>query len=506
MENRYIEFIRSLMKHSFLLVLLLAGAHASFSQNAEKFAGTISADELRKNLEIVASDALEGRQTGSTGEKMAAAFIASKFEQAGLTSITGDNYLQPFKLFSVAANEVYINSAKNSFNNYGSIVFFGVSGTKGELSTDLVFAGAGGTEELAAINVRDKAALLWLDTLDSDAIGSVVSSMKEAGAKLILLHSPKGTGDFPIFAKQMSQLFSAGNVSLQPLAAPDAPLLFFVDKSVVESFFGNPDKLKKRIKDAASLAKVKIVPIKVKVDVQSQTIKTQNVLGFMEGSDLKNEVLVITAHHDHVGLTSSGNDRVNNGADDDGSGTVTVIQLANAFSKAKREGLGPRRSILFMTVSAEEQGLYGSQWYTDYAPVMPLQSTIANLNIDMIGRVDPEHKGKGDYVYVVGSDRISRELHEISERANSSFTKLYFDYTYNDEHHPTNIYKRSDHWNFAKHGVPIIFYFDGIHEDYHQPSDEVDKIDFNLLAKRAQCVFYTAWELANRDTKPRVDN
>jgi Zn-dependent M28 family amino/carboxypeptidase len=157
-----------------------------------------------------------------------------------------------------------------------------------------------------------------------------------------------------------------------------------------------------------------------------------------------------------------------------------------------------------MTVTGEEQGLFGSQYYVEH-PVFPLANTVTDLNIDMIGRRDGEHAGKPDYVYVIGSDKLSSELHEINERNNNLYTRLAFDYTYNDENHPTNLYKRSDHWNFAKHGIPIIFYFDGIHEDYHKVSDEVSKIEFDLLAKRAQSLFYTAWELANRDTRIMVD-
>lgn len=215
---------------------------------------------------------------------------------------------------------------------------------------------------------------------------------------------------------------------------------------------------------------------------------------------------MITAHYDHIGLNGDdSSDRVNNGADDDGSGTVTVLQLATAFAKAKKDGHGPRRSILFMTVTGEELGLYGSQFYTDTDPVIPLSKTVADLNIDMIGRVDGEHAGKASYVYVIGADKLSSELQEISVRNNEKYTKLDFDYTYNDEHHPTNLYQRSDHWNFAKHGIPIIFYFDGIHEDYHRASDEIDKIDFDLLAKRGQCVFYTAWDIVNREDRLVID-
>jgi Zn-dependent M28 family amino/carboxypeptidase len=130
---------------------------------------------------------------------------------------------------------------------------------------------------------------------------------------------------------------------------------------------------------------------------------------------------------------------------------------------------------------------------------------VVDLNIDMIGRWDEEHKGKEPYVYVIGADKLSSELQEINVRNNETYTKLVFDYTYNDEHHPTNLYQRSDHWNFAKHRVPIIFYFDGIHEDYHKPGDEVEKIDFDILARRGKVVFYTAWEIANREGRLKVD-
>lgn len=179
--------------------------------------------------------------------------------------------------------------------------------------------------------------------------------------------------------------------------------------------------------------------------------------------------------------------------------------MAKAFAQAKKDGKGPRRSMLFMTVTAEEIGLLGSKYYTDMNPIFPLENTVVDLNIDMIGRSDPQHKDSAPYVYVVGADKLSTELHDLNESVNKKYGKLIFDYTYNDEKHPERIYYRSDHWNFAKNGVPIIFYTDGVHEDYHKPSDEVDKIEFDLLTKRAQCVFYTAWEIANREGRIKLD-
>ncbi|MDQ2656168.1 MAG: M28 family peptidase, partial [Bacteroidota bacterium] len=234
-------------------------------------------------------------------------------------------------------------------------------------------------------------------------------------------------------------------------------------------------------------------------------VETENVLGFLEGTDKKEEVLVVTSHYDHIGKKRWGEgDLINNGADDDGSGTVAVMQMATAFMEASKDGNGPRRSILFMTVAGEENGLLGSEYYTKN-PVYPLANTVVNLNIDMIGRRDENHRTSPPYVYVIGADKLSSQLNELSESINRKYTKLVFDYTYNDENHPARLYYRSDHWNFARNNIPIIFYFDGIHEDYHLPSDEVDKIEFDLLTIRSQCVFYTAWEIANRSARIAPD-
>jgi Zn-dependent M28 family amino/carboxypeptidase len=172
--------------------------------------------------------------------------------------------------------------------------------------------------------------------------------------------------------------------------------------------------------------------------------------------------------------------------------------------EAKKSGNGPSRSILFMAFTAEEQGKLGSEFYVNN-PVFPLTSTVANLNIDMIGRADEKHTDNKNYVYVIGSDKLSSDLHAINERVNSTYTHLTLDYTYNAEDHPERIYYRSDHWNFAKNNIPIIFYFNGVHEDYHKVTDEVSKIDFELLTTRARCIFYTAWEIVNREERLKVD-
>ncbi|WP_294285616.1 M28 family metallopeptidase [uncultured Chryseobacterium sp.] len=227
---------------------------------------------------------------------------------------------------------------------------------------------------------------------------------------------------------------------------------------------------------------------------------SENILAFIEGSEKPDEIVVISGHYDHVGTR---NGVVYNGADDDGSGTVAVMEIAKAFQAAKKAGNGPKRSILFLHVTGEEHGLFGSEYYTDN-PVFPLANTVADLNIDMIGRDDPENRGK-QYVYVIGSEMLSSQLKVINETANKTTNNLELNYKYDDPNDTQRLYYRSDHYNFAKNNVPVAFFFDGIHEDYHKPTDDVEKIDYNLLAKRTQLVFATAWELANRPQRIMVD-
>lgn len=228
---------------------------------------------------------------------------------------------------------------------------------------------------------------------------------------------------------------------------------------------------------------------------------SENIWTFIEGSEKPQEIIVISAHYDHVGMK---NGEVFNGADDDGSGTVALLEIAQAFKKAKDDGFGPKRSILFLHVTGEEHGLHGSRFYSEN-PLFPIENTVVDINIDMIGRRDTLHPKTNNYVYVIGSDRLSSELHTINEEVNAKHTQLELDYKYNDRKDPERIYFRSDHYNFAKKGIPAIFFFNGIHADYHQSSDTPDKIEYDALAKRTQLAFVLAWELANRPERIKVD-
>jgi Zn-dependent M28 family amino/carboxypeptidase len=240
---------------------------------------------------------------------------------------------------------------------------------------------------------------------------------------------------------------------------------------------------------------------------KSKYVKTnsENVVAIIPGSVWPQEYIVLSAHYDHVGAKG---DTIYNGADDDGSGTVALLEIAQAFKKAQEKGMGPKRSLVFLHVTGEEIGLYGSRYYTEN-PIYPLEHTVCNLNTDMIGRIDPNKAGNDNYIYLIGSDKLSQELHDLSEQVNQEFSQMELDYTFNDENDPNRFYYRSDHYNFAKNNVPIIFYFNGVHEDYHQPSDTPDKIEYPLMAKRTQLIFHTAWEVANQEkriTADKLDN
>ncbi len=336
-----------------LLILFIGLTTTVLAQDNIKFAETINIQELERHLNVLASDSLEGRETGKRGQKMAADYIANHFRNIGIPPYKKNTYYQKFKVKS----------------------------------------------------------------------------------------------------------------SRHTCKCEDC------DVNFVKKLFGNKKK-----------------------------IKGENVLGYIEGADLKDELIIITAHYDHLGKHDS---LIFNGADDDGSGTVAALEIAEAFMLAKKAGFGPRRSVLIMPVSGEEKGLLGSKYYTNH-PIYPLKSTVANLNIDMIGRLDDWHD-TANYVYLIGADRLSQELHDISERVNKEHVGLELDYTFNEEDDPNKYYYRSDHYNFAKNNIPVIFYFNGVHEDYHKVTDTVDKIDFEKIQTITRLVFLTAWELANRDERIVVD-
>jgi hypothetical protein len=488
---------------AFCVFILQIGGYAQ-NTDIENYGNRLSSADLKDYLTILASDAMEGRETGKRGQKMAAAFIRAHFEELGLNAPVNGDYYQTFDLYTTRPGENYVSVNGTKYNNFGDITYYGNKDSGGEVSLPLVFAGDGSNEALEQKKIEGKGVLLLIE--NEFPTNEFLDALRAKGAKAIFISHSNSKAEFDVVSNQIRSFYGKRDLSLaKPLSNAAVPNAFLVSPAFAEKVFGTSRAGLLKIMNAGykknAFKKLKEVQIVYKTSSDLKPIKTENVLGYLEGSDKKDELLVITAHYDHVGVKSEGSgDLIHNGADDDGSGTAAVMALAKIFTQAKLEGKGPRRSILFMLVTAEEKGLLGSDYYTQN-PVFPLDNTVVNLNIDMIGRRDPQHANSAPYVYVIGADKLSSELNRLSEETNKRYTNLIFDYTYNDVNHPDRLYYRSDHWNFAKKNIPIIFYFDGIHEDYHKPSDEVEKIEFDLLTKRAQCVFYTAWEIANRETR-----
>jgi Zn-dependent M28 family amino/carboxypeptidase len=248
------------------------------------------------------------------------------------------------------------------------------------------------------------------------------------------------------------------------------------------------------------------------ISVNRETQGTQNVVAVWEGSDpvLKDEYVALGAHYDHVGIgTPQNGDSIYNGADDDGSGTTALLAIAEALAKAPAR---PKRSILFVWHAGEEHGLWGSRYFTNY-PTIPLEKIVTQVNIDMIGRSKKEGDTNSrnrnlsgpNEIYVIGSKMMSTELGDITETVNKGYLNLTYNFKYDDPNDPNRFFFRSDHYNYARKGIPIVFFFDGEHEDYHRPGDSPDKIDYQKMEKVTRTVFMTVWDLANRPTRPKVD-
>lgn len=475
------------MKKIICLVGVLVGfGLMAQDKQAIKYAKTITVEDLKSHLSILASDEYEGRETGTKGQKMAAEYIANHFKTLGLEAPVDGSYFQKFDLVSSEISSSYFRRGDEKKEVFKDFVYFSRTETAGEEYINVVIA----DEEDAMIDsYRDAYVAFRVDSYKG--MQERLDKAKEAGAKgFIEIIEPEET--FTSTLSRFSGFMKRPGISLGARDNEGSQMVILGKETLAWIY----DRAYDEIKDGD---KAQII---FNADYLDKPIETENVLGFLKGSEKPDEVVVITAHYDHIGIT---NGEINNGADDDGSGTVTVLEIAEAFTKAAAKKKGPKRSILFMTVTGEEKGLLGSRYYTDMDPVFPLENTVTNLNIDMVGRVDEKHEGNPDYIYLIGSDKLSTELHELSEQMNKTYTNLELDYTYNDENDPNRFYYRSDHYNFAKNNVPIIFYFNGVHADYHRPTDTIEKINFEKIEKIARLVFHTGWEVANREERIKVD-
>jgi hypothetical protein len=484
-----------------LLGFTLFAAANGFAQNPDlirKYSAFIDSSDLRKHLTVLASDEYEGRETGKKGQELSAAYIQQSFREDGCAFAPGMNeYQQYFEVIETTP---------------GGELSFG--GKTLKFKTDFVYFGAKRQVKLEDLPVFTQAniphaglnevtvncAVIYpLKGMDVRAELSEIRKNLPKNAKAIILVTTK----YNDLYESLEHYATTRSMRLKDQEAKEETPIIVVRAEALSGVIKKPftyllgkgteEKLKK-IKSVTSLT--------ASLNTDGPVLKSSNVLGYISGSDpvLSKEVIVITAHYDHIGIE---NGVVYNGADDDGTGTVALLEIAEAFMTAKKEGNGPKRSILIMTVSGEEKGLLGSSYYVNH-PIIPLERTITDLNIDMIGRNDIAHQNS-DYIYIIGSDMLSRDLHNANEAANKEFTKLQLDYKFNNASDPNQFYYRSDHYNFAKNNIPSIFYFSGIHEDYHQPGDDIEKINFTKVETVARLVFSTAWMLADGKDRPRVD-
>ncbi len=489
----------------------------------DQYAPVISKESLKKQLTVIAGPEMEGRETGTPGQHKAAAYIASQFTSFGLLPAPGtDNYQQYFEIGydTVIKSRVNVNgkplvAGKDYTDEVNS------NGNGSAKAKEIIFVGYGINDEkyddYAGKDVKGKIVLFFGGEPKTEprqyyisgtrsystwtypgGIGKKLAAAKLKGAVAVIVINAVldtiSTGYAKAAQKSSVRLLSeqAGSINSITIAGGRA-------KNILGD--NNLDTLVAKAKRNELLNSI-VYSKKVTFDYTYESKKinqrASNVVGFIEGTDKKEEYVILTAHFDHLG-TRNGN--IYYGADDDGSGTCAVIEMAEAFSKAKAAGNGPRRSVVFMTVSGEEKGLWGSEYYSDH-PLFPLAKTSVNLNTDMIGRIDTERKTADslNYVYVIGHDKLSSELVGINEEANSKYTGLVLDYKYDDPNDQNRIYYRSDHYNFARKGVPILFFYDGmLQADYHKPTDTIDKIYWDIYEKRARMIFNTAWQMANRD-------
>lgn len=499
----------------------------------------ITAARLKEHLSVVASDAMEGRDTPSRGLDETAKYIADDLKRLGLKPAGDDGtYFQ-----RIALKRDKIDHARTNFALGGQTYKFGddylVARAPGAAEGALVYVGRGwsvkskGVDDFKGVDVRGKIMVVGGTGLPTgiareDVQGKAGVDYDDAesygrrnGARgLIVVPRTRDIERWWRFRLSSLErgIYQVERFGEESSISSSLPTIYASQRLLDALFAGERvagADVFKRAQAGEGAPAFALAPqkrVKFSVTVRSEAATTQNVVAVLEGRDsvLKGEYVALGAHYDHVGVGApdATGDRIYNGADDDGSGTVSILTIAEAFARGER----PRRSLLFVWHCGEEKGLWGSDYFTRF-PTVPLERVVVQLNIDMIGRsraagdTTPANKDLTgpEEIYVIGSKMMSTDLGNVSERVNNSYLNLGFNYRYDDPRDPNRFFFRSDHFNYAHKGVPIIFYFDGVHEDYHRPSDTVDKIDFRKMEKVARTVFATASELANSPSRPRMD-
>jgi hypothetical protein len=508
-------------------VLAFTTGHAQ-AGDAAKYAATITTADLQKHLTIIAGDDMQGRETGTEGQRKAAAYIEQHFKAIGLqpaAALKGYQQFYPLYRDTLVATSFTLG---DKLLEYGKdyIASLTANNTQKAMGKKIIFIGYGISadkyDDYAGKKVKGKIVVFFSGEPKQDGNYIITASKrpsewtmsgqslklqlaKERGAVAAIMISPTTE----TFTPRLTETSKRTNV-FYPRNGKEGVNAVTFSHDAARMLLGSPvfDTLLKKVKASLPLATEVVKEGKAKIifdyNKSREVINASNVIGYVEGTDKKDEFVFLTGHYDHLGMRDG---KIYYGADDDGSGTVAVMEMAEAFARAKAAGNGPRRTVVFMTVSGEEKGLWGSEYYSDN-PVFPLEKTSVDLNTDMVGRIDTERK-KDDtlnYVYVIGHDKLSSDLPVINEGMNNKYTNLVLDYKYDDPNDQNRIYFRSDHYNFARKGVPVLFFYDGmLKADYHRPTDTVDKINWNLYQKRVLMIFYTAWEIANRDNMLKRD-
>ncbi len=484
------------MKKILVIVFVIVGFNLSAqNKTAQKFASTITSKALKDKLSVIAGADMEGRETATEGQRRAAAYIEAYFKKLKLQPGDSGKYQMVYPVWQDSVTSASFTVNNNTFSFAADFSVSGSNIPQGNFSiNNIVFAGKGIKDsthnDYDNLNTKQQWIMITATPEEEKSFRNFlrkINTATQTGATGVLVVSenfPKGKSVYK------------ARMSLRPATESKAAPVLFVSKKLAEALLSSSIDSNTMHKDYATNAQFSI-------SKTTNPLQSTNVIGVMQGTDKKSEYVFITGHYDHLGKQDS---VIYYGADDDGSGTTSVLQIAEAFAKARDKGHKPRRTIVFMTVSGEEKGLWGSEYYTNH-PLFNLDSTSVDLNIDMVGRIDPErtYGDSTNYVYTIGEDKLSSDLMTISDSINNTYAHLELDRKYNDPKDPNRFYYRSDHYNFASKGVPIIFYFNGTHADYHKPTDTVDKINFDVMAKRVQFVFYTAWEMVNRDAMLKRD-
>lgn len=511
----------------FLVLLLITGLNstASAANLAPVPAASVDAitpSELRMHLEFLASPELGGRYTLAPNFPLVARYLAAHLESYGFHG-AGDqgDFLQHFVVISSKPD---VQNTSLSVTNQGQTSDYGfgdvypLESGEGKVEGQIVFVGYGiaapeqNHDDYAKLDVKGKIVLMSSST----PAGADRSTLRrdESGVNAAADHGAAGVLEIPSLRRSefmkrkdfRERAASRETVRLAQDSDPKFPAILLspdLAQKLVNALGLHWSDIEEAEEQGTPLRpKATEASARISLVQREREVTTQNVVGVLTGTDpvLKNEYIAFSAHYDHLQTNDRG--EVYLGADDDGSGTTAVLAIAHAMAMDP-----PKRSVLVIFHAGEELGLLGSEYNADYAPAVPLDHMVADLNIDMIGRSKPagdhnrldEHLSDANTIYLVGSNRISKELHRISEETNADYQRLKLDYYYNDPANPERIYYRSDHWNYAKHNVPVIFYFDGTHVDYHKPTDTIDKIDFGKLTKVTRLVFETGWRLGNLD-------